>query len=81
MKSIFSDMHKSVRIIFTAGWIFILFILVTSAALYISAGEALDYHLSVYISEKLLEFVRPTCVFVCLGSLGLEYLLIKKDNI
>ena len=80
MKKILSQIHRSSKGVFIAGWMVVLVMLAASTVLYIGAGNVFDYYISVEISEKLLSGVRPVCIAVCLVSLTIEYLLKNRNN-
>ncbi|MBE6771757.1 MAG: hypothetical protein E7547_06410 [Ruminococcaceae bacterium] len=81
MKRIFSQIHRPTKRVFTFGWIIIILMLAVSTVFYIGAGEWFDYYKAVDVSEKLLAAVRPVTVFVCIGSLALEYSSKHKENL
>ena len=80
MKNIFSHIHRSSKIALTAGWIAVFVLLSVSAVLYVGAGRLFDYHSAVFVSEKLLETVRPVCILASIFPLAIEYFAVRKDN-
>lgn len=80
MKNFFSHIHRPAKLVFVIGWSAIIIMLAASTVLYIGAGELFDYYEAVDISEKLLAGVRPVCIAVCAGSLGLEYFARRKES-
>lgn len=72
--------HRKSKLLLIAGTAAVVTVLLASALLYFGAGRSFDYFIATDISEKLLAGVRPLSVAVCIGSLGTEYFLIRKDN-
>lgn len=79
MKKIFSQIHRPAKRAFIIGWLIIFIMLAASTVLYIGAGDLFDYYTAVDISEKLLAWVRPVAVAVCLSSVALEYFSKNKE--
>lgn len=80
MKNIFDKVHKPARRVLTAGYTVIILIVAVSAFLYVGAGRFFDYYSVIGISDGLLNSVRPLSVFVCLGSVGAEYIAKQKET-
>lgn len=80
MKNIFDKMHKPAKRVLTAGYSVIILLLAVSAFLYVGAGRFFDYYSVIGISDGLLSSVRPISVFVCLGSVGAEYIAKQKET-
>ena len=71
--------HRKSRLLLLTGSVTIVAVLLISTVLYFGAGRGFDYFIATDISEKLLAGVRPLSVAVCVGSLGTEYFLKRKD--
>lgn len=80
MKNIFSSIHRSSKRALTAGWIAVFVLLAASTVLYVGAGRIFDYYSAVFISERLLETVRPVCILASVCPLAIEYFAVRKDN-
>lgn len=80
MKNITEKIHTPAKRVLIIGFSVIMIMLVVSALLYVGAGRIFDYYSVIGISEGMLNFVRPVCVFVCLGSVGAEYLSRQKES-
>lgn len=80
MKNITDKIHTPAKRVLIIGFSVIAFMLAVSALLYIGAGRIFDYYSVIGISEGMLNSVRPISVFVCLGSLGAEYLSRQKES-
>ena len=79
MKSILDKVHKPAKRVLAAGYAVILLLLSVSALLYVGAGRFFDYYSVIGISDGILTGVRPISVFVCLGSVGAEYISRQKE--
>ncbi len=77
MKNIMSKIHTPAKRVLTIGFSVIILLLCFSAFLYVGAGRFFDYYSVIGISEGMLNSVRPLSVFVCLGSVGAEYVYQK----
>lgn len=77
MKNIMNKIHKPARRVLTIGFSVIVLLLCFSAFLYVGAGRFFDYYSVIGISEGMLNSVRPLSVFVCLVSVGTEYVYQK----
>lgn len=55
-------------------------VLLASAVFHFGAGRMFEYYSATDISETLLAGVRPLSVAVCTGSVGIEYLMKRKDD-
>ncbi len=80
MKNITDKIHAPAKRVLIAGFAVIAVMLSVSALLYVGAGRFFDYYSVIGISEGILNGVRPICVFVCLGSVGAEYISRQKES-
>lgn len=80
MKNLLDKMHKPAKTLLVAGYIIIVLMVAVSAFLYVGAGRFFDYYSVIGLSDGLLSSVRPISVFVCLGSVGAEYIAKHKET-
>ncbi len=80
MKNIIDKMHKPAKRVLMTGFAIIILMILTSAFLYVGAGRFFDYYSVIGLCDGMLNSVRPLSVFVCLGSVGAEYVSRKKES-
>lgn len=80
MKNITDKIHTPAKRVLAVGFSVIAVMLTVSALLYVGAGRIFDYYSVIGISEGMLNGVRPLCVFVCLGSVGAEYVSRQRES-
>ena len=80
MKNITDKIHAPAKRVLAIGFSVIAVMLAASALLYVGAGRIFDYYSVIGISEGMLSGVRPISVFVCLGSVGAEYVSRQRES-
>lgn len=80
MKNITDKIHTPAKRVLIIGFAVIALMIAVSALLYVGAGRFFDYYSVIGISEGMLSGVRPLGVFVCLGSVGAEYVSRQKES-
>lgn len=80
LKSTFSHIHLSARLILIIGGLLTVAAVAASALLHFGAGKIFDYYFAADLSERLLAASRPIGVISCCSALAAQYRKKQKEN-